>query len=459
MNPERRAWEAIARAGVDLSALVACWIAAVSGRAFVGGALPDVAFAGWRLGPFDVADHLMLAILVAPAFLAILAARGDHRRAGPPPTAAWALGASVGLGLAAVALALFLLDVEWVSRPALVGFALLAVPALAVARRARASLRPVGGEDRALVVGSGAAVAAFTSASDAWGVRVVDVVTANDLPADPRALRERIIAARAAEVVVVGDAPPQGALAGLAAACDELGVRLSLDASFLGVRFSAAELREVGPIGLVSFARGRAAGFELAIKRAIDVVGAVVGLALLGPALLALMVAVRWHDGGPAIYAQRRVGLHGRPFTLYKLRSMRVGAHEIQPALAARNEVEGPAFKLRADPRVTPVGRLLRRSSLDELPQLVNVLRGDMSLVGPRPPLPAEVAAYEPWQVRRLSMRPGLTGLWQVSGRSELPFDRWMQLDLAYIDRWSLGLDLVVLARTLPAVLSGRGAW
>ena len=339
------------------------------------------------------------------------------------------------------------------------GFAALAVPALAAARRARASLRRVRVQDRALVVGAGAAAAAFAEVSGAWGVRVVDVVAPSLLPDDPRALRDRVIAARAGEVVVVGDAPPQAALSRLAAACDELGVRLSLDASFLGVRFGSAELREVGPIGLVSFARGRATGLELALKRTIDVVGAAVGLVVAAPALLALMLLVRRHDGGPALYAQRRVGLHGRPFTLYKLRSMRVGADEQQPALAARNEVHGPAFKLRADPRVTPIGRFLRRSSLDELPQLFNVLRGDMSLVGPRPPLPAEVAAYEPWQVRRLSMRPGLTGLWQVSGRSDLPFDRWMQLDLAYIDRWSLGLDLVVLLRTVPAVLSGRGAW
>lgn len=197
----------------------------------------------------------------------------------------------------------------------------------------------------------------------------------------------------------------------------------------------------------------------LAVKRAVDVVGASVGLVVLGPVLLGLMVAVRLHDGGPSLFAQRRLGQHGRAFTMYKLRSMRVGAEAERAALEPENELNGPVFKLRRDPRVTPLGRWLRRSSLDELPQLLNVLRGEMSLVGPRPPLPDEVARYEPWQVRRLSMRPGLTGLWQVSGRSELPFERWMQLDLAYIDRWSLALDASVLLRTVPAVLSGRGAW
>jgi exopolysaccharide biosynthesis polyprenyl glycosylphosphotransferase len=459
VNPERRVWASLARASVDAATLVACWAGAVFARAAVGPAVGDRALGPWRFGPFDVPDHLALAALVVPVFVGILAARGDYRPPRPAPVGLFGLGVSVGAGLAAMALALFLLDVEWVSRPALVGFAVVAAPGLAAARSVRARAVRVGPRERVLVVGAGSAVEAYLAASHEHAVEVVRAVAPADLPADPQALRRAVLAARVGEVVVLGEAPGHGALARLAAACDELGVRLSLDASFLGVRFGAAELRDVGPVGLVSFARGRATGFELAIKRAIDVVGASLGLALAGPLLLALMLVVRLADGGPAIYAQRRVGLYGRPFTLYKLRTMRVGADELVAALAARNEVDGPAFKLRSDPRVTPVGRWLRRSSLDELPQLVNVLRGEMSLVGPRPPLPAEVAAYAPWQTRRLSMRPGLTGPWQVSGRSELPFDRWMQLDLAYVDRWSVALDLALLVRTVPAVISGRGAW
>src|SRR5690606_4807759 len=141
---------------------------------------------------------------------------------------------------------------------------------------------------------------------------------------------------------------------------------------------------------------------------------------------------------------------------MLKLRTMIVGAEALQPLLA--NEATGPLFKMRDDPRVTPVGRVLRRFSLDELPQLVNVLRGEMSLVGPRPPIPAEVERYEPWQLRRLTVPPGLTGLWQVSGRSDVPFDRGVALDLAYIDGWSLALDLWLLVRTVPVVLKGTGA-
>jgi lipopolysaccharide/colanic/teichoic acid biosynthesis glycosyltransferase len=161
---------------------------------------------------------------------------------------------------------------------------------------------------------------------------------------------------------------------------------------------------------------------------------------------------------GPVLFRQLRCGFHGRPFTFLKFRSMRVGAELMKPHLAPFNEMDGPAFKMTNDPRVTAPGGFLRRTSLDELPQLFNILRGDMSFVGPRPAVLEEVRQYEPWQRRRLSMKPGLTCLWQVSGRSELTFDEWMRLDLEYIDNWSLWLDLKIALKTIPAVLLGRGA-
>ncbi len=183
-----------------------------------------------------------------------------------------------------------------------------------------------------------------------------------------------------------------------------------------------------------------------------------VGLLLGAIPLLGLMLLIRLADGGPALYTAERVGRFGRPFKMFKLRSMVIGAEDQRESLLAHNEIEGPAFKMRDDPRITPLGLWLRRLSLDELPQLINVLKGEMSLVGPRPPLPDEVARYTRWQRRRLSIRPGMTGLWQVSGRADLPFERWMALDLHYIDNWSLWLDLSLLLRTVPAVLSGTGA-
>ncbi len=192
-------------------------------------------------------------------------------------------------------------------------------------------------------------------------------------------------------------------------------------------------------------------------KRAIDLVGAVAALALVAP-LLAALAALIAADGGPVLHTQVRVGRGGRTFRMWKLRSMVPGAEERLPALLPHNDLSGPAFKMRDDPRVTPVGRWLRRFSLDELPQLWNVLRGEMSLVGPRPPLPAEVEALDERQRRRLSVPQGMTGLWQVSGRADLPWEQWVALDLAYVDRWSPWLDLWLLVRTVPAVVRGTGA-
>ena len=194
----------------------------------------------------------------------------------------------------------------------------------------------------------------------------------------------------------------------------------------------------------------------LMAKRMLDVVLAGAALVVLAP-LLALIAIAVWVDSrGPILFRQARVGLHGRPFTMVKFRTMVPDAEAQLVDLVLLNEVSGHAFKVAADPRVTRMGRWLRKASLDELPQFWNVLRGQMSLVGPRPPLPGEVAGYDLWHRRRLSMKPGITGLWQVSARLEEEFDRWVELDLSYIDRWSLWLDLKIMVRTLPAMLSGR---
>jgi exopolysaccharide biosynthesis polyprenyl glycosylphosphotransferase len=196
---------------------------------------------------------------------------------------------------------------------------------------------------------------------------------------------------------------------------------------------------------------------HLFVKDLVDYVGAALGLLLLSPVMLLIAGLVRLSSPGPVIFGQERTGLNGRVFRFYKFRSMVANAEELRADLAEANEQEGPVFKIRNDPRVTPIGRILRKTSLDELPQLFNVLKGDMSLVGPRPPLPAEVAQYEAWQRRRLSMKPGLTCIWQVSGRNNISFEQWMKLDLEYIDRWSLLLDMKLLFMTFRAVLFTSG--
>ncbi len=197
----------------------------------------------------------------------------------------------------------------------------------------------------------------------------------------------------------------------------------------------------------------------LAIKRAMDVVGALLLLVVLAPVMLGVAVAVKLTSRGPVLFTQYRYGYMKRLFRMHKFRTMVVDAERIQDDLEHRNEASGPVFKIRNDPRITSIGRFLRRTSLDELPQIWHVLTGEMSLVGPRPMATRDVGRFtEPWLMRRFSMRPGLTCLWQVSGRSNLPFARWIELDLEYIDRWSLGLDVALLLKTIPAVLRGNGA-
>ena len=199
--------------------------------------------------------------------------------------------------------------------------------------------------------------------------------------------------------------------------------------------------------------------WQLALKRLLDIVFSGLLLFLLAP-LLALIALVVWITSGrPIFYRWQAVGLGGRPFTGYKFRTMVRDAERLKAALLAHNEMRGPVFKMKDDPRITPIGRVLRKSSLDELPQLWSVLKGDMSLVGPRPPLQSEWVHFQDWQRRKLSVKPGITCLWQVSGRSDITdFDEWVRLDLEYIDRWSLWLDFKILLQTVPAMLLGRGA-
>jgi exopolysaccharide biosynthesis polyprenyl glycosylphosphotransferase len=199
--------------------------------------------------------------------------------------------------------------------------------------------------------------------------------------------------------------------------------------------------------------------YRLAVKRGIDVIGAMAGLVLCGPLMIAIAAAIRLTSGAPAIFAQERHGFRKRPFRMYKFRTMVQDAEALQAGLEFRNEASGPVFKIHNDPRITPLGRILRKTSLDELPQFFNVLRGDMSLVGPRP-LPTRdfLRFTDAALMRRFSVKPGLTCLWQINGRSDADFDRWITSDLKYIDTWSLGLDLMVLVKTIPAVLSGKGA-
>jgi exopolysaccharide biosynthesis polyprenyl glycosylphosphotransferase len=210
--------------------------------------------------------------------------------------------------------------------------------------------------------------------------------------------------------------------------------------------------------GYLHFAAVAPKPHQMAMKRLFDIAVSAVALWMLLPVFAAVAACIKLTSKGPIFFKQLRTGQHGKPFYMLKFRSMVVNAEELKEKLAALNEQSGPVFKMKNDPRITGIGRFIRKFSIDELPQFINVLRGEMSIVGPRPPVPSEVAKYETWQRRRLSVRPGLTCIWQVSGRNQISFEDWMYLDMQYIDHWSLTSDLRLLLQTVPVVITGRGA-
>jgi exopolysaccharide biosynthesis polyprenyl glycosylphosphotransferase len=239
---------------------------------------------------------------------------------------------------------------------------------------------------------------------------------------------------------------------------ERFGIPFALPAC--GFRFGRARPQHEKAVadGYVHYLSIRSKPIQQAIKRAFDIFASAIALACLSPLMIVVALLVKLTSRGPVLFKQDRVGLHGRSFHMLKFRSMIANAEELKAKLMAQNEQQGPVFKMTRDPRITTVGRFIRKYSIDELPQLLNVLRGEMSVVGPRPPIPSEVAKYEAWQRRRLSVRPGLTCVWQVSGRNEISFEEWMYLDMQYIDHWSLAQDFQLILKTVPIVLTGRGA-
>ena len=242
----------------------------------------------------------------------------------------------------------------------------------------------------------------------------------------------------------------------IARLCEDEGKIVRIPVAIPEIRLTG-HFEELDGTPVLSLLHGPDRMLAMSAKRATDLILSAAALIALTPLLVTVCAALIASQGHPILFRQERVGLNGRRFSLAKFRTMVVEAESRLAELSAQNEIRGPAFKLSQDPRITKLGGWLRRTSLDELPQLWNVLRGDMSLVGPRPPLPGEVAEYDIWHRRRLSMKPGITGLWQVEGRRESEFDRWVEKDLEYIDRWSPWLDVLILLRTIPAVLRANG--
>ncbi len=241
--------------------------------------------------------------------------------------------------------------------------------------------------------------------------------------------------------------------------CGRVGAQPRVVPDLFQLSLGSVDVEAINGIPLISLKQTSLTGLNLAVKRAFDLVVTILALICIAPLWLVVALAIRLDSPGPILFRQPRAGRYGRPFTVFKFRSMYVNAEAELEQLRARNEATGPLFKLRDDPRRTRIGRLLRETSLDELPQLLNVLRGEMSLVGPRPAILSEVAQYQEWHLKRLEVLPGITGLWQVSGRSDLTFDEMVMLDIYYGENWSLGLDLSIILRTVPQVLFAEGAY
>ncbi|WP_422723937.1 exopolysaccharide biosynthesis polyisoprenyl-phosphate hexose-1-phosphate transferase EpsZ [Hyalangium rubrum] len=240
--------------------------------------------------------------------------------------------------------------------------------------------------------------------------------------------------------------------------CERFGIPFALPAHPFRMDRARPEDSHAVADGYLHFVTHAPAPHQMAIKRLFDIIASAAALLALSPLLVTVALIIKATSRGPIFFKQQRVGLHGKTFNMLKFRSMVVNAEELKAKLEAMNEQTGPVFKIKNDPRITPIGRFIRKYSIDELPQLLNVLRGEMSVVGPRPPLPKEVEKYAAWQRRRLSVRPGLTCIWQVSGRNQISFEEWMYLDMQYIDNWTLLTDLSLILKTVPVVVTGRGA-
>ncbi len=378
----------------------------------------------------------------------------------------------VGLILIAIA---FLAHAQWVSRLFVtmylaLSFAVIATARAAVRRLARAFRRRGYNTRRFAIVGTGDAaeeVVETFSQHPQWGYELVGFVLRRERDAAPENGRVLGTVAQLGTILEnhvldeVVFAVPRDELSTIDAAvllCEEQGVAVRVCLDALRVGDAEMSLLELAGMPMLVFTRTSSDLLSLAAKRAFDVAVSTAVLLLLAPVFAVIALAVRFESPGPVLFRQRRMGLNGREFWMWKFRSMYVDAEQRLEALRAQNEMSGPVFKMANDPRVTRVGRLIRKASLDELPQFWNVLKGEMSVVGPRPPIPAEVRQYKRWQRRRLSVRPGITCTWQVSGRNDIDFEQWMQMDLEYIDHWSLWRDVEICLKTIPAVLTARGA-
>lgn len=430
----------------------------------------------------NVSDYLVIYFFIVPLWCVVLSANGMYRsmHIKSLPREVWAVLKSAFWVALIFSALVFTFKLEFVSRlffSVFMGFvtAALLIEKTLIFFFVRRDLISGFNNKRLLIVGTGSRAVRLMETIKAhpeWRYDIVQVVDYDQCPIRPEAgitgceivskpedMRRILHTLQIDEVIFVVPRNRLDIVEQHLYVCEEEGVDTAIAADFFNIRVSQLRHTDLDGLPLVTLERSFDKEWQFFLKRTLDVVVSGLGLVLLSPLFLIVALFIKLTSPGPVFFKQKRVSLRGRTFTMYKFRSMHVKAEEELKQLKSLNEVEGPIFKIKNDPRITKVGRFLRKFSIDELPQLYNVFLGFMSLVGPRPALPDEVEQYEPWQRRRLSMRPGITCSWQVYHRGDGNFKRWMESDLDYIEHWSLVLDFEILMKTFLAVFIGRGAY
>ncbi len=459
-----------------LAFFASLWIRQSLAVLYVQGRLPEF-MSGVDLGAISMFDYYPLLWGLWPVWLVALYFGDSSDFRLPYPRVAGRYLKVVGLGLVMFIAATFVFKIGFVARSYVVLMGTVQFVALMLGRVLLIELfslfrRQTVDGHRVMVVGRGEQAVAFARSlrtGSPWNNKLIGHVEVPNEYGQPEALPvlgplrqlDKLLDAQPIDEVVfaVPDHPPETFEEALRH-CEERGVDVLLTMPPDVPRAGKIEVAQVTgyDLPMIGMRRTPTSEGRLLVKRLLDLSGAIVGLLLLAPILLTTALAIKITAPGPVFFSQIRSGRNGRKFRMHKFRSMVVNAEKLKKELEKFNEMDGPVFKMKHDPRITRVGRFIRKTSIDELPQLFNVLVGEMSLVGPRPPLPSEVEQYKPWQRRRLSVKPGITGPWQVSGRNEIDFEEWMRMDLEYIDNWSLWLDLRIIFLTIPVVLIHKGA-
>jgi exopolysaccharide biosynthesis polyprenyl glycosylphosphotransferase len=424
--------------------------------------------------------HLALLLIIGPLWVFLLIFFNAYRspRGASASDLCVAVTRAVATGVALLLISVFLLKLHYVSRVIMLTFGVLDALALSGIRlgivwHLRKSLRSDDNIRKVLVIGSGnraKRLAETLLQSPESGIQLVGYLDPDPARVGMTLYGSQVLGTVDAITSVLKDhvidevilAVPRGMIPNvekIVYACEEEGVKVSLMADLFDVNVAHLSLDQFDAIPLLTFESVAQEEWKLFVKRALDLLVTLIATPVLLPVMGIIALAIKLDSAGPVFFIQDRVGLHKRRFRMLKFRTMADGSERLQAELESMNEAEGPIFKIFNDPRVTRVGRFLRRTSLDELPQIFNVIRGEMSLVGPRPMALRDVNLFDRGiQRKRFSVKPGITCLWQISGRSNLPFSKWLELDLWYIEHWSLWLDLQILLKTIPVVLRRDGA-